>query len=53
MAAAKSAFLQLFDNESKDDQYSFLVSNKQASVKFEDSYEAGAGRPMKFKSSGR
>ena len=52
MAAAKSAFLQLFDNESKDDQYSFLVSNKQAGVKFEDSYEAGAGRPMEFKSTG-
>ena len=52
MAAAKSAFLQLFDNESKDDSYSFLVSNKQASVKFEDAYDAGAGRPMQFKSQG-
>ena len=52
MAAAKSAFLQLFDNESKDDSYSFLVSNKQAGVKFEDAFDAGAGRPMQFKSQG-
>lgn len=52
MAAAKSSYLQLFDNESKDDSYSFLVSNVQAKLAFEDSYEAGAGRPMEFKSKG-
>ena len=47
MAAAKSSYLQLFDNESKDDDYSFLVSNLQSKVSFEDS---AAGRPMEFKS---
>ena len=52
MAAAKSAYLQLFDAESKDDSYSFLVSNKQAALKFEDAYDAGAGRPMEFKAKG-
>ena len=52
MAAAKSSFLQLFDNESKDDSYSFLVSNIQAKLAFEDAYTAGAGRPMEFKSKG-
>ena len=49
MAAAKSSYLQLFDNESKDDSYSFLVSNLQAKLAFEDAYTAGAGRPMEFK----
>ena len=52
MAAAKSSFLQLFDNESKDDAYSFLVSNVQAKLSFEDAHTAGAGRPMEFKSKG-
>ena len=52
MAAAKSSFLQLFDNESKDDSYSFLVSNVQAKLSFEDALTAGAGRPMEFKSKG-
>ena len=53
MAAAKSSYLQLFDAESKHDDYSFLVSNKQASVKFEDAYPDAAGRPMEFKASGQ
>ena len=52
MAAAKSSYLQLFDNESKDDSYSFLVSNVQAKLSFEDALTAGAGRPMEFKSKG-
>ena len=52
MAAAKSSFLQLFDNESKDDSYSFLVSNVQAKLSFEDALTAGVGRPMEFKSKG-
>ena len=52
MAAAKSSYLQLFDAESKDDSYSFLVSNVQSKLAFEDAYEAGAGRPMEFKSKG-
>ena len=49
MAATKSSYLQLFDNESKDDAYSFLVSNVQSKVAFEDAYTAGAGRAMEFK----
>lgn len=49
MSAAKSSYLQLFDNESKHEDYSFLVSNLQAKVSFEDS---AAGRPMEFKSAG-
>ena len=52
MAAAKSSYLQLFDNESKDDSYSFLVSNLQSKVSFEDAYDAGAGRAMEFKAKG-
>lgn len=52
MAAAKSSYLQLFDNESKDDVYSFLVSNVQSKLAFEDAYMSGAGRPMEFKSKG-
>ena len=52
MAAAKSSYLQLFDNESKDDSYSFLVSNVQAKLSFEDAYTDGVGRPMEFKSKG-
>ena len=52
MAAAKSSYLQLFDNESKDDSYSFLVSNVQAKLSFEDALTVGAGRPMEFKSKG-
>lgn len=46
--SSKSAYLQLFDAESKDDGYSFLVSNTQAKLSFEDSYTAGAGRSMEF-----
>ena len=49
MSATKSSYLQLFDNESKDDAYSFLVTNVQSKVSFEDSYTAGTGRPMEFK----
>ena len=52
MAASKSSFLQLFDNESKDDNYSFLVSNVQSKVAFEDAYTDGTGRPMEFKAKG-
>ena len=40
--AAKSSYLQLFDAESKEDDYSFLVSNKQAAVKLEDAYPNAA-----------
>ena len=50
MAAAKSSYLQLFDNETKHEDYSFLVSNVQTKLSFEDS--AATGRPMKFKSAG-
>ncbi len=53
MATAKSSYLQLFDAESKHDDYSFLVSNKQAHLKFEDAYPDAAGRPMQFKASGQ
>ena len=49
MAATKSSYLQLFDNESKDDSYSFLVTNVQSKVAFEDAYTEGAGRVMEFK----
>ena len=49
MAATKSSYLQLFDNESKDDSYSFLVTNVQSKVAFEDAYTEGAGRAMEFK----
>jgi len=44
--ASKSAYLQLFDKESKDDNYSFLVTNEQAKLKFEDSR---TDRDMEFK----
>ena len=49
MAATKSSYLQLFDNESKDDTYSFLVSNVQSKVSFEDALTAGAGRAFEVK----
>ena len=49
MAATKSSYLQLFDNESKDDAYSFLVTNVQSKVAFEDAYTAGACRAFEFK----
>ena len=53
MAASKSSYIQLFDNESKADDYSFLISNVQAKLCFEDSYDLNAmGRPMEFKSKG-
>ena len=47
--ASKSAYLQLFDAESKDDAYSFLVTNAQAKMKFEDSRN---DRPMEFRADG-
>ena len=47
--ASKSAYLQLFDAESKDDAYSFLVTNAQAKLKFEDSRN---DRPMEFRADG-
>jgi hypothetical protein len=43
--ASKSAYLQLFDKESKDDNYSFLMTNEQAKLKFSDSR---SDRPMEF-----
>ena len=46
---SKSSYLQLFDNESKDDSYSFLISNVQLKLSFEDSYDS---RPMEFNSKG-
>lgn len=52
MAAAKSSYLQLFDNETKHEDYSFLVSNVQAKLSFEDNYANATGRPMEFKSKG-
>ena len=51
--ASKSSYLQLFDNESKHDDYSFLISNVQSKLSFEDHYTSNAaGRPMEFKSIG-
>ena len=47
--ASKSAYLQLFDHESKDDQYSYLVTNSQSKVSFEDSK---TDRELEFKSQG-
>ena len=47
--ASKSAYIQLFDKESKDDTYSFLVTNEQAKMKFEDSR---TDRDMEFKAQG-
>ncbi len=47
--ASKSAYLQLFDHESKDDTYSYLVTNSQAKVSFVDSKD---DRSLEFKSQG-
>ena len=44
-AQPKSAYLNLFDNESKHDDYRFKVENKQAWIKFAD---AKGVRPMIF-----
>ncbi len=43
--ASKSAYLQLFDHESKHDDYSFLVTNSQGKVQFKDAKD---DRPMEF-----
>ena len=47
--ASKSAYLQLFDHESKDEAYSYLVTNSQSKVSFEDTKE---DRELEFKSQG-
>ena len=47
MAAAKSAYLQLYDEESKHDDYKFQVKNVQAKLSFVDSATA---RDMEFES---
>lgn len=47
--ASKSAYLQLFDHESKDDAYSYLVTNAQAKVSFVDTK---TDRELEFKSQG-
>ncbi len=47
--ASKSAYLQLFDHESKDDAYSYLVTNSQSKVSFEDTK---TDRELEFKSQG-
>ena len=47
--ATKSSYLQLFDHEAKDDAYSYLVTNSQSKVSFEDSK---TDRQLEFKSQG-
>ena len=47
--ASKSAYLQLFDHESKDDAFSYLVTNSQSKVSFVDSK---TDRELEFKSQG-
>ena len=47
--ASKSSYLQLFDHEAKDDAYSYLVTNSQSKVSFEDSK---TDRELEFKSQG-
>ena len=47
--ASKSSYLQLFDHEAKDDAYSYLVTNSQSKMSFEDSK---TDRPLEFKSQG-
>ena len=47
--ASKSAYLQLFDHESKDDAYSYLMTNSQSKVSFVDSKD---DRELEFKSQG-
>jgi hypothetical protein len=44
--AAKSAFLQIYDDETKHDDYKFLISNVQAKMSFADSK---VDRDMEFK----
>ena len=47
--ASKSSYLQLFDHEAKDDAYSYLVTNSQSKMSFEDSK---TDRTLEFKSQG-
>ena len=47
--ASKSAYLQLFDHESKDDAYSYLVTNSQSKMSFVDTK---TDRELEFKSQG-
>ena len=44
--AAKSAFLQIYDDETKNDDYKFLISNVQAKMSFADSKD---DRDMEFR----
>ena len=46
---SKSSYLQLFDHEAKDDAYTYLVTNSQSKVSFEDSK---TDRELEFKSQG-
>ena len=46
--AQKSAYIQLYDDESKDDAYKFQIKNVQAKLSFEDAFD----RDMEFKSQG-
>ena len=46
MASAKSSFLQIYDDETKDDGYLFQISNVQAKLSLADSQ---MGRDMEFK----
>ena len=46
MASAKSAFLQIFDDETKADDYKFEIKNVQARLSLRDSKD---DRPMEFK----
>jgi len=43
---SKSAYIQLYDDESKHDDYKFLIKNVQAKLSFEDAKE---DRDMEFK----
>ena len=45
MAAAKSSYIQLYDEEEKKDDYKWQIECKQAGVSIKDSH---ANRPMKF-----
>ena len=48
MAASKSSYIQLYDEESKHDDYKFIIKNCQAKLSFEDAKD----RDMEFKSAG-
>ena len=48
MAASKSSYIQLYDEESKHDDYKFVIKNVQAKLSFEDAKD----RDMEFKSAG-